>query len=82
MDESPIPDYLIDMLKESGEIDENGNPVNDFFDPDEDEEFKAQRKQDEEENQVLKPIVMCSTSRRVPRAYCSLVSYHKCLRFS
>lgn len=46
MDDSPIPDYLIDMLKEAGEIDEDGKPVNDFFDPDEDDTFGTQRQRD------------------------------------
>lgn len=43
MDDTPIPDYLIDMLKEAGEIDENGKPLNDFFDPDDDDEFGSKR---------------------------------------
>lgn len=46
MDDSPIPDHLIDMLKESGDIDEEGKPVNDFFDPDEDDTFGTQRERD------------------------------------
>ncbi|CAM9218855.1 unnamed protein product [Ectocarpus sp. 13 AM-2016] len=46
MDDSPIPEYLIDMLKESGDIDEGGKPVNDFFDPDEDDTFGTQRERD------------------------------------
>eukprot|EP00903_Cladosiphon_okamuranus_P007120 g6918.t1 len=53
MDDSPIPDHLIDMLKESGDIDEDGKPVNDFFDPDEDDTFGTQRQREritEEQN--------------------------------
>lgn len=43
MDDTPIPEYLIDMLKEAGEIDENGKPLNDFFDPDDDDTFGSKR---------------------------------------
>ncbi|CAN0302046.1 unnamed protein product, partial [Laminaria digitata] len=43
MDDTPIPDYLIDMLKEAGEIDEDGKPLNDFFDPDDDDTFGSKR---------------------------------------
>lgn len=43
MDETPIPDYLVDMLKESGDVDENGKPVNDFHDPDDDDTFGSKR---------------------------------------
>lgn len=43
MDETPIPDYLVDMLKEAGEVDENGKPVNDFYDPDDDDTFGSKR---------------------------------------
>ncbi|CAM9415163.1 unnamed protein product [Pylaiella littoralis] len=53
MDDSPIPEHLIDMLKEAGELDEDGKPVDDFFDPDEDDTFGTQRQRDriaEEEN--------------------------------
>lgn len=46
MDDSPIPEHLIDLLKESGDIDEEGKPVNDFFDPDEDDTFGTQRQRD------------------------------------
>lgn len=46
MDDSPIPEHLIDMLKESGDVDEEGKPVNDFFDPDEDDTFGTQRQRD------------------------------------
>lgn len=46
MDDSPIPEHLIDMLKEAGEIDEDGKPVDDFFDPDEDDTFGTQRERD------------------------------------
>lgn len=34
MDDTPIPEYMIDMLKEAGEIDENGKPVDDIYDLD------------------------------------------------
>lgn len=43
MDDTPIPEYLIDMLKEAGEIDENGKPINDCFDPDDDDQFGSKR---------------------------------------
>lgn len=52
MDDSPIPDHLIDMLKESGDIDEEGKPVNDFFDPDEDDTFGTQRERDRLKEEV------------------------------
>lgn len=43
MVDTPIPDYLVDMLKEAGEIDENGKPLNDFFDPNDDDAFGSKR---------------------------------------
>lgn len=43
MFDTPIPDYLIEMLKESGEIDENSKPLNDVYDPDDDDQFGTKR---------------------------------------
>lgn len=46
MDDTPIPEYLVDMLKEAGHVDKDGKPVDDFFDPDEDDTFGTQRQRD------------------------------------
>lgn len=43
MDESPIPEYLVDMLREAGEVDENGKAINDAFDPYDEDIFGTKR---------------------------------------
>lgn len=41
MDETPLPEYLIDMLKKAGHIDEDGKPIDDPFDPFDEEEVEG-----------------------------------------
>ena len=59
MIDTPIPDYLIDMLKESGEIDENGKPLNDFFDPNDDDQFGSKQARKREADEVLAAAPPC-----------------------
>lgn len=42
------------MLKEAGEIDDNGKPLNDNYDPDDDDQFGSKRMREHNtEEQVL-----------------------------
>lgn len=58
MDDNPIPDYLVDMLKEAGEVDEHGKPLNDPWDPDDDDDTfgtKREREKNAEAKVRVRP---------------------------
>lgn len=67
MDDTPIPEYLVDMLKEAGHVDKDGKPVDDFFDPDEDDTFGTQRQRDRIAQEVTYTCDTHRSSLRVSR---------------
>lgn len=62
MDESPLPEYLVDMLREAGHVDKDGKPLNDPFNPWDDEEMEGSRTERErliKEQEVGRGLSVC-----------------------
>lgn len=52
MGETPLPDYIVDMLRKSGDVDKDGKPVNDPFDPWDVEDMEGSRRIRDRENEA------------------------------